>query len=118
MRRPYYRSADLGERVEIITYTNTTDGAGGTEPTYATSYTTFAKVEPYDGELFLEGGGRVLNNRYSFTLRYRGSLVVEDQYLLDASYKINYMGQDYIIHSTILDDPKKYYLRVIAYRKR
>jgi len=37
MRRPYYRSADLRERVQIITYTNTTDGAGGTEPTYATS---------------------------------------------------------------------------------
>jgi head-tail adaptor len=118
MRRPYYRSADLRELVEIITYTTTTDAAGGTEPTYATSYTTFAKVDPYDGDLFLEGGARVLNNKTSFTLRYRGSLVVDNQYILDASYKIKYMNDDYIVHSTVLDDPKKYYLRVLAYKKK
>jgi hypothetical protein len=28
------------------------------------------------------------------------------------------MGDDYIVHSTVLDDPKKYYLRVLAYKKK
>lgn len=118
MRRPYYLSSDLREVIDVITYTTTTDAAGGTEPTYATSYSTFAKVDPYDGEMFLEGGGRVLNNKCVFTIRYRGSLTADNSYLMDGSYKIRYMGNDYIIHSTILDDPKKRYLRILTYRKR
>jgi len=57
-----YKVSDFNELIDLKYFVPTADTAGGTKPGYATYLSTFAKVEPYDGDLFIEGGERVINN--------------------------------------------------------
>ena len=133
MRRNKYLISDFREVIELYTYAATPDTAGGTKPTYALSTTTIAKVEPFDGDLFIEGGERVINNKYLFTIRYRSALTwngvddvwdkilvqwSDDTQNIDKTYKIKYRGDFYIIHSVRLDDEKRYFLKIVAWRRK
>ena len=129
MRRTFHKSSDFREQIELIKYALTFDDAGGTTPTYQTSYSTFAKVKPYDGNLSIQGGERIGNNKFEFIIRYRNSLnwdvnsiwqqVLEtwnenSQYI-DKTYKIGYRGKEYIIHSVIIEDERNYYLKIVGW---
>jgi SPP1 family predicted phage head-tail adaptor len=129
MRRTFHKSSDFREQIELIKYALTFDDAGGTTPTYQTSYSTFAKVKPYDGNLSIQGAERVGNNKFEFTIRYRNSLTYEisnlwDEFFtswsensqyIDKTYKIGYRGKEYIIHSVIIEDERNYYLKIVGW---
>lgn len=108
-----YKSSDFNEYLDIRYVVPTADDAGGTKPGYATYLSTYAKVEPYDGDLFIEGGERVINNKYAFIFRYREAL--SD---INKSYKIHFRGISYIIHSIIIVDNDKRYVKIIAYKRK
>lgn len=129
MRRTFHKTSDFRERIDLIQYTLTYDDAGGTVPTYQTAYSTFAKVQPFDGNLSIQGGERVTNNKFEFIIRYRDSLNWDTQTIweellalwsensqfIDKKYKIGYRGKNYIIHSVIIEDERKYYLKIIGW---
>lgn len=129
MRRTFHKTSDFRERIDLIQYSLTYDDAGGTVPTYQTSYSTFAKVQPYDGNLSIQGGERVTNNKFEFIVRYRDSLNwdtqsvweelitswSENSQFIDKKYKIGYRGKNYIIHSVIIEDERKFYLKIIGW---
>jgi SPP1 family predicted phage head-tail adaptor len=108
-----YKISDFKERIDVKYIVSTPDETGGTSSGYGTAYTTFAKVEPYDGDLFLEGGERVLNNKFSFIFRYR-TLTSE----ITKSNKFYYRGDNFIIHSIINIDEDREYIKIIAYKRR
>jgi SPP1 family predicted phage head-tail adaptor len=112
MKDSVYKSSDFKETIIVKSYSNTTDTAGGTKPTYSNYLTTFAAVLPYDGDLFIEGGERVINNKYIFVLRYRAETAA-----INKSYKITYRNNDYIIHSVIDEGEDRYYTKIIAWRR-
>ena len=112
MRSKVYRSSEFNEQIVVKSFSSTTDTAGGTKPTYTNYLTTLAAVMPYDGELFIEGGERVINNKYVFVLRYRPETAV-----INKSYKITYRNSDYIIHSVIDENEDRYYTKIIAWRR-
>lgn len=129
MRRTFHKTSDFRERIDLIQYSLTYDDAGGTVPTYQTAYSTFAKVQPFDGNLSIQGGERVTNNKFEFIVRYRDSLTYDTQSIweqllavwsensqfIDKKYKIGYRGKDYIIHSVIIEDERKFYLKIIGW---
>lgn len=129
MRRTFHKSSDFREQIDLIQYALTYDDAGGTVPTYQTAYSTFAKVKPYDGNLSIQGGERVTNNKFEFIVRYRDSLNWDTQSIweqvfaewsensqfIDKKYKIGYRGKNYIIHSVIIEDERKFYLKIIGW---
>lgn len=129
MRRTFHKTSDFRERIDLIQYSLTYDDAGGTVPTYQTAYSTFAKVQPFDGNLSIQGGERVTNNKFEFIVRYRDSLNWDTQSIweqvfaewsensqfVDKKYKIGYRGKNYIIHSVIIEDERKYYLKIIGW---
>lgn len=129
MRRTFHKTSDFRERINLIQYSLTYDDAGGTVPTYQTAYSTFAKVQPFDGNLSIQGGERVTNNKFEFIVRYRDSLNWDTQSIweqvfaewsensqfVDKKYKIGYRGKNYIIHSVIIEDERKYYLKIIGW---
>jgi SPP1 family predicted phage head-tail adaptor len=108
-----YKISDFKERVDIKYIVPTPDSTGGTSSAYATGFSTFARVEPYDGDLFLEGGERVINNKFSFIFRYRSETVD-----ITKSNKIYYRDNNYIIHSIINIDEDKNYIKIIAYKRK
>jgi SPP1 family predicted phage head-tail adaptor len=112
MKDSVYKTSDFKETIIVKSYSNTTDTAGGTKPTYSNYLTTFAAVLPYDGDLFIEGGERVINNKYIFVLRYRAETAA-----INKSYKITYRNNDYIIHSVIDEGEDRYYTKIIAWRR-
>lgn len=112
MKKSVYQTSDFNETITVKSYSVTTDSAGGTKPTYTNYLTTYAAVKPYDGELFIEGGERVINNKYVFVLRYRPQTAA-----INKSYKITYRGNDYIIHSVIDESEDRYYTKIIAWRR-
>ena len=133
MRRSKHLISDFREVIELYTYTTTTDTTGGTKPSYVKNTTTLAKVEPFDGDLFIEGGERVINNKYIFTIRFRSALTwdgvddVWDKVLtqwsentqnIDKRYKIKYRNDFYIIHSVRLDDEMRYFIKIVAWRRK
>lgn len=129
MRRTFHKSSDFRERIDLIQYSLTYDDAGGTVPTYQTAYSTFAKVQPFDGNLSIQGGERVTNNKFEFIIRYRDSLNwdtqtvweellalwSENSQFIDKKYKIGYRGKTYIIHSVIIEDERKFYLKIVGW---
>lgn len=129
MRRTFHKTSDFRERIDLIQYSLTYDDAGGTVPTYQTAYSTFAKVQPFDGNLSIQGGERVTNNKFEFIVRYRDSLNWDTQSIweqvfaewsensqfVDKKYKIGYRGKNYIIHSVIIEDERKFYLKIIGW---
>ena len=129
MRRTFHKTSDFRERIDLIQYSLTYDDAGGTVPTYQTAYSTFAKVQPFDGNLSIQGGERVTNNKFEFIVRYRDSLNWDTQSIweqvfaewsensqfIDKKYKIGYRGKNYIIHSVIIEDERKFYLKIIGW---
>lgn len=129
MRRTFHKTSDFRERIDLIQYALTYDDAGGTVPTYETAYSTFAKVQPFDGSLSVQGGERVTNNKFEFIIRYRDSLNWDTQTIweqllaiwsensqfVDKKYKIGYRGKTYIIHSVIIEDERKFYLKIIGW---
>lgn len=129
MRRTFHKTSDFRERIDLIQYSLTYDDAGGTVPTYQTAYSTFAKVQPFDGNLSIQGGERVTNNKFEFIVRYRDSLTYDTQSIweqllavwsensqfIDKKYKIGYRGKNYIIHSVIIEDERKFYLKIIGW---
>lgn len=129
MRRTFHKSSDFRERIDLIQYSLTYDDAGGTVPTYQTAYSTFAKVQPFDGNLSIQGGERVTNNKFEFIIRYRDSLNwdtqtvweellalwSENSQFIDKKYKIGYRGKNYIIHSVIIEDERKFYLKIVGW---
>jgi len=131
MRRTFHKSSDFREQIELIKYALTYDETGGTVPTYESAYNTFAKVKPYDGQLSIQGGERVGNNKYEFIVRYRNSLTYdipnlwneffavwsENSQFIDKTYKIGYRNKQYIIHSVIIEDERNYFLRIIGWLK-
>lgn len=131
MRRTFHKSSDFREKITLIKYGLTYDDAGGTIPNYQADYDTFAKVKPYDGDLSIQGGGRVTNNKYEFIIRYRDSLTYDVQNIweeflvtwsensqyINKTYKIGYRGKNYVIHSVIIEDERKYYLKIIGWLK-
>jgi len=130
--RVYHKTSDFREIIELLSYSGAMDNTGGTKPTYPVETTTLAKVEPYDGELFVEGGQRVLNNKYIFTIRYRealewGSDNIWDKILsywgdnvvdIDKTYKIRYRNNNYIIHSVRLADERRFYIKIVAWLRK
>jgi hypothetical protein len=132
MRSTFHKTSDFREIIELVTYSLTYDDAGGTKPTYQASYQTFAKVKPYDGGLSVQGGERVTNNKFEFILRYRDSLTwadpsiweqllttwSENSQFIDKKYKIRYRNSDYIIHSVIIEDERKFYLKIIGWLRK
>ena len=133
MRRSKHLISDFREVIELYTYTTTTDTTGGTNPTYVLNTTTLAKVEPFDGDLFIEGGERVINNKYIFTIRFRSALTwdgvddvwdkvltqwSENTQAIDKKYKIKYRNDFYIIHSVRLDDEMRYFIKIVAWRRK
>ena len=129
MRRTFHKTSDFRERIDLIQYSLTYDDAAGTVPTYQTAYSTFAKVQPFDGNLSIQGGERVTNNKFEFIVRYRDSLNWDTQSIweqvfaewsensqfIDKKYKIGYRGKNYIIHSVIIEDERKFYLKIIGW---
>jgi hypothetical protein len=130
--RVYHKTSDFREIIELLSYSGAMDNTGGTKPTYSVETTTLAKVEPYDGDLFVEGGQRVLNNKYIFTIRYRealewGSDNIWDKILsywgdnvvdIDKTYKIRYRNNNYIIHSVRLADERRFYIKIVAWLRK
>jgi SPP1 family predicted phage head-tail adaptor len=108
-----YQISDFKEYVDIKYVVTTPDTAGGTKPGYASYISSFAKVEPYDGDLFIEGGERIINNKFAFIFRYRAAVAE-----MNKGYKIDYRGNSYIIHSIIDENSDKRYVKVIAYRRK
>jgi hypothetical protein len=132
MRRSDYKISDFREIVEFYNFSLNTDSAGGSKPNYTLYTTTLARVEPFDGDLFIESGNRVINNKYLFTIRYRsGGLTYgtdniweniltnwsDDTGSIDKKFKIKYRGDNYVIHSVRLDDEKRYYIRIVAWKR-
>lgn len=105
--------SDFNESIVVKSFSTTADQAGGSKPTYSNYLSTLAYVRPYDGDLFIEGGERVINNKYCFILRYRPETAI-----IDKSYKITYRGNDYIIHSVIDQSEDRYYTKIIAYKRK
>lgn len=130
--RVYHKTSDFREIIEVLSYSGSMDAAGGTKPTYAVEILTLAKVEPFDGDLFVEGGQRVLNNKYVFTVRYRQPLEWGDDNIwdkileywgenvvdIDKTYKIRYRNDDYIIHSVRLADERRFYIKIVAWKRK
>jgi SPP1 family predicted phage head-tail adaptor len=108
-----YRVSDFKETIDVSSITVETDPSGGTKPSYIEYGSFLAKVDSYDGDLYIEGGERVVNNKYTFILRYNDSTSQ-----IDKSYRITYRGNSYIIHSVIVEDEDRYYIKVIAYRRK
>ncbi len=111
--RKTHKISDFSETIQLYSTTLVADGAGGFKPTYTLNATLLASVMPYDGDLFIEGGERVLNNKYQFVVRYNSTSAS-----VNKGYKIVYRGSDYIIHSVIVEDADRYYTRIIAYLRK
>jgi head-tail adaptor len=108
-----YKISDFKERVDVKYIVPTQDETGGTSSAYASGFTTFARVESYDGDLFLEGGERIINNKFAFIFRYR-TLTSE----ITKSNKLYYRSDNYIIHSIINIDEDREYIKIIAYKRK
>ena len=108
-----YRVSDFKETIDVKSISFTTDLAGGTTPSYGTYISCLAKVDAYDGDLYIESGERVINNKYTFIVRYHESTAA-----IDKSNLIVYRGNNYIIHSVITEDEDRFYIKIIAYRRK
>ena len=132
MRRTKNIISDFREVIELYNYTTTTDSAGGSKPTYNLYTSTLSRVQGYDGDLFIEGGQRVINNKFAFTIRYRtggitfNSTSVWEEVLtfwendapnINKQFKIKYRGDYYIIHSIIFEDERREYFKIIAWKR-
>lgn len=108
-----YKVSDFNEPVDIKNVVSFSDSAGGTKPGYSSYITALAKVEPYDGDLFIEGGERIINNKFAFIFRYRTAVDA-----ITKAYKLDFRGNSYIIHSVINMDNDKRYVKIVAYRRK
>jgi len=132
MRRTKNIISDFREVIELYNATTVTDSAGGSKPTYNLYTTTLSRVEGFDGDLFIEGGQRVINNKFAFTIRWRSggitfndtsiweevlTLWENDSLNINKQFKIKYRGSFYIIHSIIFEDERREYFKIIAWKR-
>lgn len=68
------------QKVEFITFSPVTDGAGGTIISPATSLSTFASVKQTNGKNANETGEMVLPNTYTVAIQYRVSFIPSENY--------------------------------------
>lgn len=99
------------QKVEFITFSPVTDGAGGTIISPATSLSTFASVNQTNGGNALEAGEMVLPNTYTIAIQYRVSFVPSE------NYQVYYRNRYYKIIGVQLDEQrqhKEYIIRMIG----
>ena len=90
------------QKVEFITFSPVSDGAGGTVITPGTSLSTFASVKQTRGNNGLEAGEMVLPNTYTIAIQYRVSFIPSE------NYQIYYRNRYYKITSVVLDDQRQH----------
>lgn len=99
------------QKVEFITFSPVSDGAGGTIISEAISLATFASVKQTNGKSANESGEMVLPNRYTVAIQYRRSFIPSE------NYQIYYRNRYYKIIGVQLDDQrmhKEYIIQMVG----
>jgi SPP1 family predicted phage head-tail adaptor len=99
------------QKVEFITFSPVTDGAGGTIISPATRLSTYASVKQTNGGNALEAGEMVLPNTYTITIQHRVSFIPSED------HQVYYRNRYYKILGVQLDDQrqhKEYIIKMIG----
>lgn len=90
------------QKVEFITFSPVTDGAGGTIISPSTSLSTFASVTQTRGGNALEAGEMVLPNTLQIAIQYRVSFIPSE------NYQVYYRNRYYKITGVQLDEQRQH----------
>ena len=99
------------QKVEFITFSPLSDGAGGTQIIPGVSLQTFASVKQTNGKNANESGEMVLPNTYTVAIQYRVSFIPSE------NYQIYYRNQYYKITGVQLDNQrmhKEYIIQMVG----
>jgi SPP1 family predicted phage head-tail adaptor len=90
------------QKVEFITFSPVTDGAGGTIISPSTSLSTFASVTQTRGGNGLEAGEMVLPNTLQIAIQHRVSFIPSE------NYQVYYRNRYYKITGVQLDEQRQH----------
>jgi SPP1 family predicted phage head-tail adaptor len=90
------------QKVEFVTFSPVTDGAGGTIISPSTSLSTFASVKQTRGGNALEAGEMVLPNTYQIAIQHRVSFIPSE------NYQVYYRNRYYKITGVQLDEQRQH----------
>jgi SPP1 family predicted phage head-tail adaptor len=90
------------QKVEFITFSPVTDGAGGTIISPSTSLSTFASVTQTRGGNSLEAGEMVLPNTLQIAIQHRVSFIPSE------NYQVYYRNRYYKITGVQLDEQRQH----------
>ena len=99
------------QKVEFVTFSPLSDGAGGTQVSPGTSLSTFASVKQTNGKSDNESGEMVLPNTYTVAIQYRVSFIPSE------NYQIYYRNRYYKITGVQIDDQrmhKEYIIQMVG----
>jgi SPP1 family predicted phage head-tail adaptor len=90
------------QKVEFVTFSPVTDGAGGTIISPSTSLSTFASVKQTRGGNALEAGEMLLPNTYQIAIQHRVSFIPSE------NYQVYYRNRYYKITGVQLDEQRQH----------
>ena len=96
------------DRINLINYSTTPNGSGGTDATERTDITLWAKVTPLSGSRGVDGGQITLNQAYEVIIRY------EDYPPLNKKIRVQYENRILVIHTYQIVQERKKYFKIIA----
>ena len=99
------------QKVEFITFSPLSDGAGGTQIIPGVSLQTFASVKQTNGGNALEAGEMVLPNTYTIAIQHRVSFIPSE------NYQVYYRNRYYKIIGVQLDEQrqhKEYIIKMVG----
>jgi SPP1 family predicted phage head-tail adaptor len=98
----------LRDRINLINYSTTPNGSGGTDATERTDITLWAKVTPLSGSRGVDGGQITLNQAYEIHIRY------EDYPPLNKKIRVQFENRILVIHAYQIVQERKKYFKIIA----
>jgi SPP1 family predicted phage head-tail adaptor len=99
------------QKVEFITFSPLTDGAGGTVIAPSTSLSTYASVNQTNGVDSLESGEMLLPKTYTIKIQHRVSFIPSE------NYQVYYRNRYYKIIGVQLDEQrqhKEYIIKMVG----
>lgn len=102
-------TGELKHQVVFKQPTSSLNDEGGREVTYTTSITTWAKVDKFNQYRTTEAMADDLIGSLDFYIRYSA-----DRSAINKDWRIEYKGEDYIIHQIELVEQKEMFLRFTA----
>lgn len=103
------RSGAFKDRIDIINYTLTPDGAGGFDPTYTIDKTVWANVKPLGGSRGLEGSQVEIELAYEIWLHYNDYIMLSKKNLLGFKQRV------FTIHSIVIVEERQTIFKVKVY---